>query len=87
MLFFGTFVALSCFLGVYFTLNKSYGYSMGDAFTLAGWVIAVGAFISSAILAYHHPRCKCWKPLFTAEYSELPNQEGYELRTLVELPG
>lgn len=27
-----------------------YSYSMGDAFTFAGWVLAVGAFISSAIL-------------------------------------
>jgi len=41
MLMFAIFIALSCFLGVYFTVERSYGYSMGDAFTLSGWVIAV----------------------------------------------
>jgi hypothetical protein len=34
---------------------------MGDAFTLVGWVVAVGAFISSGVLAQHYPRCKCWE--------------------------
>lgn len=34
---------------------------MGDAFTLASYVIAVGAFISTAILASHYPYCKCWQ--------------------------
>jgi hypothetical protein len=84
MLFFAAFVGLSCFLGVYFTLNKSYGYSMGDAFTLAGYVIAVGAFISSAILAYHRPRCKCWD---SSVHHQASRHDDYELQTLVELPG
>jgi hypothetical protein len=84
MLLFAIFVALSCFLGVYFTLEKSYGYSMGDAFTLAGWVVAVGAFISSAILAYHHPRCKCWQRSSHRQHSR---HDGYELMNLAELPG
>jgi hypothetical protein len=56
----GCFVALSYFLGIYFTVNKSYGYSMGDAFTLARYVVAVGAMVSSGALALHYPRCKCW---------------------------
>ena len=34
---------------------------MGDSFTLAGYVVAVGAFVSTAILAYHYPHCECWK--------------------------
>jgi hypothetical protein len=55
------FVALSCFLGVFFTVKKDYGYSMGDSFTLAGYVVAVGAFVSTAVLAYHYPRCRCWE--------------------------
>ncbi len=55
------FTLLSCFLGVYFTVNKGYGYGMGDAFTLAGYVIAVGALVSTAGSAYHYPRCACWK--------------------------
>jgi uncharacterized membrane protein (DUF485 family) len=70
MIFFAAFVALSCFLGVYFTAEKRYGYSMGDAFTLAGWVIAVGAFISTAVLANHYPRCARWK------YSRDGNKKG-----------
>jgi hypothetical protein len=84
MLFLAIFVSLSCFLGVYFTINKSYGYSIGDAFTLAGWVVAVGAFISSAILAYHHPRCKCWE---SSIYSQLSRHDDHKLQTLAELPG
>lgn len=52
---------MSCFLGVYFTLRKDYGYSMGDSFTLAGYVVAVGAFVSTAVLAYHYPHCRCWE--------------------------
>jgi hypothetical protein len=84
MAFFANFVGLSCFLGVFFTVNKSYGYSMGDAFTLAGWVLAVGAFMSSAILAYHHPRCKCWEP---SNYRQLSRHGDYDLQTFAELPG
>lgn len=57
---FAVFVALSCFLGVFFTVKKEYGYSMGDSFTLAGYVVAVGAFITAPVLVYHYPRCKCW---------------------------
>ena len=83
MAFFANFVGLSCFLGVFFTVNKSYGCSMGDAFTLAGWVLAVGAFMSSAILAYHHPRCKCWEP---SNYRQLSRHGDYDLQTFAELP-
>ena len=54
------FVILSCFLGLFFTLRTEYGYSMGDSFTLAGYVVAVGALISSFLLALHYPRCTCW---------------------------
>jgi hypothetical protein len=84
MFFFAAFVALSCFLGVYFTLNKSYGYSMGDAFTLPGWVVAVGAFVSTAILAYHYPRCECWE---SPEHSQRSRRGSYEMVNRAELPG
>ena len=84
MIFFAAFVALSCFLGVYFTVEKSYGYSMSDAFTLAGWVVAVGAFISTGVLAHHYPRCNCWEiPRYTADFLGGPQ----ELQTFAELPG
>jgi len=56
-----TFILLSVFLGVYFTVNKSYGYSMGDSFTLAGYVFAIGTMIVAALMGYHYPRCKCWR--------------------------
>jgi len=54
------FVTLSCFLGIFFTIHKEYGYGMGDAFTLAGYVVAVGALISTMFFAIHYPRCDCW---------------------------
>jgi hypothetical protein len=34
---------------------------MGDAFTLAGYIVAVGTLVSSAALASHWPTCRCWK--------------------------
>jgi hypothetical protein len=58
---FGVFVGLSCFLGTYFTLHKEYGYSMGDSFTLAAYVLAIGMFVSSAVLAHQYQHCRCWK--------------------------
>jgi len=54
------FVALSLFLGLFFVINKGYGYSMGDAFTLASYVVAVGALVCSFLFACHFPRCRCW---------------------------
>jgi hypothetical protein len=82
MLVIATFVALASFLGVYFTLDKSYGYSMSDAFTLAGYVLAVGAFISCPIIAYHYPRCKCWE---SSEHGH-SRHDGYEIMHIAELP-
>lgn len=58
---FAVFVVLSLSLGVCFTLKKEYGYSMGDSFTLGGYVLALGTSISAPILAYHYPHCKCWE--------------------------
>lgn len=55
------FIGLSLFLGLFFVTHKEYGYSMGDSFSLAGYVIAVGALISSFLFACHFPRCRCWK--------------------------
>jgi len=64
---FAAFVLLSCFLGVFFTVHKEYGYSMGDSFTLAGYVITVGTFVSAAVVAYHYPHCRCWTQPDTGE--------------------
>ncbi|KAE8451599.1 hypothetical protein EG329_003672 [Mollisiaceae sp. DMI_Dod_QoI] len=53
-------VILSVFLGLFFTLDKSYGYSMSDAFTLSAFVIAIGALITSVLGRCHYPHCTCW---------------------------
>jgi len=55
------FIGLSLFLGLFFASNKSYGYSMGDAFfTLASYIVTVGGLICGFLFACHFPRCKCW---------------------------
>lgn len=61
LLVMSSFIILSLFLGIFFTVHKEYGYSMGDSFTLAGYIIAVGALVCSFLLARHLPTCKCWK--------------------------
>ena len=33
---------------------------MGDSFTLAGYVMAVGACVSTPLIVYHYPKCRCW---------------------------
>jgi hypothetical protein len=75
---FASFVGLSCFLGVYFTVETKYGYSMGDSFTLAGWVVAIGAFVSSGVLAKHYPRCTCWERLKESDEDSIELQRLFE---------
>jgi hypothetical protein len=57
----GSFIALSLFLGLFLTLRKEYGFSMGDSFTLAGYIIGVGTLVCGFMYARHLPSCKCWK--------------------------
>ncbi|KAG4441938.1 hypothetical protein IFR05_002557 [Cadophora sp. M221] len=52
-------VCLSSFLGIYFAAVLL--YPLGDSFTLAAYVLAVGAFAWSAFMAWHSPRCKVEK--------------------------
>jgi hypothetical protein len=68
------FVGLSLFFGLFFVIRKDYGYSMSDAFTLASYIVAVGALICSFLLACHFPHCQCWRK------SEAQWEELYELR-------
>ncbi|CZR54225.1 uncharacterized protein PAC_04108 [Phialocephala subalpina] len=56
-----SFIVFSCISGIYFTLDQNLGYSMGDAFTLAGYIIAVGALVSTAAMARHWSSCRCWR--------------------------
>lgn len=51
-------LTVSVALGAAFT---THGKTMGDAFTLSSWVMAVGTFMASAVEAYHYPHCTCWK--------------------------
>lgn len=55
-----TYVALSLFLGIFFTLRKEYGRSMGDAWTLASYVVGVGGTCTSVMGVCHYPHCTCW---------------------------
>ncbi|KAI1331862.1 hypothetical protein F5Y16DRAFT_359443 [Xylariaceae sp. FL0255] len=34
---------------------------ISGGFTLGGWVLAVGAFVTSVVLTIHNPHCRCWK--------------------------
>jgi len=61
LLFLIVFLALSLFLGIFFTMNKSYGNSMGDAWTLASYVIGVGGACASVLGICHYPHCTCWR--------------------------
>jgi nitrogen regulatory protein PII-like uncharacterized protein len=45
-------------VGLYFSVAKD---RMGDGFTTAGWIIAVGTLILTAPMAIHYPHCRCWK--------------------------
>jgi hypothetical protein len=52
------FVVLSLVVGVCLTET---GKSVGDAFTLSSWVLAIGTIVASAFESYHYPHCTCWK--------------------------
>jgi hypothetical protein len=45
-------------VGLYFSIAKD---RMGDGFTAAGWMTAVGTLILAAPMAKHYPHCKCWE--------------------------
>jgi hypothetical protein len=52
-------------VGLYYSIAKD---RMGDGFTTAGWMIAVGTLILAAPMAKHYPHCKCWE---TSRYAVL----------------
>lgn len=49
-------------VGLYYSIAKD---RMGDGFTTAGWMTAVGTLILAAPMAKHYPHCKCWKAGYT----------------------
>jgi hypothetical protein len=49
-------------IGLYYSIAKD---RMGDGFTTAGWMTAVGTLILAAPMAKHYPHCKCWETGYT----------------------
>jgi hypothetical protein len=51
-------IGSSLAVGVYYSVTKD---RMGDGFTTAGWMVAVGTLIMAAPMVKHYPNCKCWE--------------------------
>jgi hypothetical protein len=45
-------------VGLFYSIAKD---RMGDGFTTAGWMTAVGTLILAAPMAKHYPHCRCWE--------------------------
>ena len=45
-------------VGLYFSIAKN---QMGDGFTTAGYMLAVGTFVLAGPMAKHYAHCKCWQ--------------------------
>lgn len=52
------FLLTSGAVGLTFTVAKD---RMGDGFSAAGWIIAVGTLVLAGPAAYHFPHCRCWE--------------------------
>ncbi|KAF5572559.1 P-loop containing protein [Fusarium pseudoanthophilum] len=46
-------------LGIYYTVRFD---RMGDGFTAASWIVAIGVMTLAGPMARHYPRCSCWRP-------------------------
>ncbi|KAF5719547.1 hypothetical protein FMUND_4650 [Fusarium mundagurra] len=46
-------------LGIYYTVRFD---RMGDGFTAASWIVAIGAMALAGPMARHYPHCSCWRP-------------------------
>lgn len=58
-------VAGSASLGIYYTVRFD---KMGDGFTAAGWIVAIGTLALAGPLARHYPYCSCWGPRIPYSY-------------------
>ncbi|SCO42673.1 uncharacterized protein FFMR_06898 [Fusarium fujikuroi] len=45
-------------LGIYYTVQFD---RMGDGFTAASWIVAIGAMALAGPMARHYPHCSCWR--------------------------
>lgn len=50
-------IAGSLAVGLYYSIAQD---RMGDGFTTAGFMVAVGTLILAAPMAKHYPKCRCW---------------------------
>jgi hypothetical protein len=48
----------SLVVGLFYSIAKD---QMGDGFTVAGFIIAVGTLALAVPITQHYPRCRCWK--------------------------
>ncbi|SCN71865.1 uncharacterized protein FFB20_04054 [Fusarium fujikuroi] len=46
-------------LGIYYTVQFD---RMGDGFTAASWIVAIGAMALAGRMARLYPHCSCWRP-------------------------
>lgn len=67
-------VVSSSLLGIYLTAIAL--HSLGDSFTVAAYVLAVGAFAWSALMAWHTPRCKLRSTMNGPARSQVQAREG-----------
>lgn len=44
-------------VGLYYSIARN---RIGDGFTTAGWMTAVGTLVLAAPMAKHYPHCRCW---------------------------
>jgi hypothetical protein len=51
-------IAGSMAVGLYYSIAQD---RMGDGFTTAGFIIAVGTLMLAVPITQHYPHCKCWK--------------------------
>lgn len=50
-------IAGSLAVGLYYSIAQD---RMGDGFTTAGFMVAVGTLVLAAPMAKHYPKCRCW---------------------------
>lgn len=52
------FILSSFAVGMYYSIEKD---AMGDGFTTAGYMLAVGTLVVTPPAAYHYQHCRCWR--------------------------
>jgi len=52
------FISSSSAVGLYYSIAQN---AMGDGFTTAGFILAVGTLVVTPPAAYHYQNCQCWR--------------------------